>query len=81
MTKKDYDLFAFNCICQDLYSKFKFWNGCQWGIIIGLFITINDLYKWLFLGGCWFVAMVVAAIYLRRYGKAVKKLRNTHDNM
>lgn len=71
MTKKDYDFIEKLHECDEIGQKFRFWNGLQFGISVGLIVTIGTTWPWVILGVCWIIASVFATIYLKRYSKYV----------
>lgn len=76
MTQRDLEFLDKTRKFDQIHSKFKFWNGMQFGIVIAMLLTIDDIKRYSIALGCWLVATVFAAIYQHKSRKVLKEMEN-----
>lgn len=79
MKKKDLSFYEYSRKFDDLHAKFKFWNGCSFGLVVALFLNLNDTKRYLIAFGCWLFTTIVAGIYQYKSGKVLKEMDKLVD--
>ena len=57
-----------------LGGHFRFWNGVQFGLCVGIFATLGTC-AWKYMMGVFVIACIPTTIYLHKHGKAIDELR------